>query len=58
MHYDKLKKSMSIPKKEETIAFLKRDETGDPHMMYVIDKIILLFYNGDENIDKINKSII
>ena len=58
MHYDKLKKSMSVPKKEETIAFLKRDETGDPHMMYVIDKIILLFYNGDEGLDKINKSII
>jgi len=60
MHYDKLKKSMSLPKKEETIAFLKRDETGDPHMMYVIDKIILLFYNGDESLekDKINKNII
>jgi hypothetical protein len=58
MHYDKLKKSMSIPKKEDTISFLKRDETGDPHMMYVIDKIILLFYNGEENLDKINKSII
>jgi len=50
MHYDKLKKSMSIPKREETYAFLKRDDTTDPHMMYVIDKIILLFYNDDEKI--------
>lgn len=50
MHYDKLKKSMSIPKREETFAFLKRDDTTDPHMMYVIDKIILLFYNDDEKI--------
>jgi len=61
MHYDKLRKSMSIPKREETKAFLSRDETGDPHMMYVIDKIILLFYNGDyEEVlekDKINKNV-
>jgi len=62
MHYNKLKKSMSVPKREETMAFLSRDETGDPHMMYVIDKIILLFYN-DGDIDdvpdkyKINKNI-
>ena len=47
MHYDKLKKSMSVPKREETYTFLKRDEFSDPHMMYVIDKIILLFYNDD-----------
>jgi hypothetical protein len=55
MHYDKLKKSMSLPKKEETHVFLARDELSDPHMMYVIDKIILLFYNegeGDEVPDK------
>ena len=61
MHYDKLKKSMSVPKREETYAFLSRDETGDPHMMYVIDKIILLFYNGEvEDLPekyKINKNI-
>jgi hypothetical protein len=62
MHYDKLKKSMSVPKREETYSFLKRDETGDPHMMYVIDKIILLFYNDGEVEDlpekyKINKNI-
>jgi hypothetical protein len=50
MHYDKLKKSMSVPKREETYTFLKRDDTSDPHMMYVIDKIILLFYNEDEKI--------
>ena len=50
MHYDKLKNTMSIPKREETYAFLKRDDTTDPHMMYVIDKIILLFYNDDEKI--------
>jgi hypothetical protein len=61
MHYDKLKKSMSVPKREETNAFLSRDETGDPHMMYVIDKIILLFYNDGEVEDladkyKINKN--
>ena len=55
MHYDKLKKAMSLPKKEETYVFLARDELSDPHMMYVIDKIILLFYNegeGDEMPDK------
>jgi hypothetical protein len=63
MHYDKLKKSMSIPKREETYTFLKRDDFSDPHMMYVIDKIILLFYNDtddDEDIlekSKINKSV-
>jgi len=62
MHYDKLKKSMSVPKREETNAFLSRDETGDPHMMYVIDKIILLFYNDGETDEipdkyKINKNI-
>ena len=50
MHYDKLKNTMSVPKREETYAFLKRDDTTDPHMMYVIDKIILLFYNDDEKI--------
>ena len=32
------------------LTFLKRDDTSDPHMMYVIDKIILLFYNDDEKI--------
>jgi hypothetical protein len=63
MHYDKLKKSMSIPKREETYTFLKRDDFSDPHMMYVIDKIILLFYNDgdDENLlgtCKINKNIV
>lgn len=61
MHYDKLRKSMSLPKREETKAFLARDDSCDPHMMYVIDKIILLFYNGeyDELLekDKINKNI-
>ena len=62
MHYNKLKKSMSVPKREETITFLSRDDTGDPHMMYVIDKIILLFYNDGEVDDipekyKINKNI-
>jgi hypothetical protein len=61
MHYDKLRKSMSLPKREETRTFLARDDSGDPHMMYVIDKIILLFYNGeyDEVLekDKINKNI-
>jgi len=62
MHYDKLKKSMSVPKREETNAFLSRDETGDPHMMYVIDKIILLFYNDGETDEipdkyKINKNV-
>jgi hypothetical protein len=61
MHYDKLSKSMSVPKREETRTFLSRDEFGDPHMMYVIDKIILLFYNGEyEEVlekDKINKNI-
>jgi hypothetical protein len=50
MHYDKLKNTMSVPKREETYAFLKRDDTTDPHMMYVIDKIILLFYNDDEKV--------
>ena len=60
MHYDKLKKTMTIPKKEETYNFLKRDDFSDPHMMYVIDKIILLFYNGDElfDEDKINKNVV
>jgi hypothetical protein len=61
MHYDKLRKSMSLPKREETRTFLARDDSGDPHMMYVIDKIILLFYNGEyEEVlekDKINKNI-
>jgi hypothetical protein len=61
MHYDKLRKSMSLPKREETRTFLDRDDSGDPHMMYVIDKIILLFYNGEyEEVlekDKINKNI-
>jgi len=51
MHYDKLKKSMSTPKRAETYSFLARDETDDPHMMYVIDKIILLFYNDSEEND-------
>jgi hypothetical protein len=55
MHYNKLKKSMSVPKREETMAFLSRDETGDPHMMYVIDKIILLFYNDGEGDDMPDK---
>jgi hypothetical protein len=63
MHYDKLKKTMTVPKKEETFNFLKRDDFSDPHMMYVIDKIILLFYNdgdGVEDLDtgKINKNIV
>ena len=63
MHYDKLKKTMTIPKKEETFTFLKRDDFSDPHMMYVIDKIILLFYNDGDGEDlleksKINKNII
>ena len=61
MHYDKLRTSMSLPKREETRTFLDRDDSGDPHMMYVIDKIILLFYNGEyEEVlekDKINKNI-
>lgn len=50
MHYDKLKNTMSVPKREETYAFLKRDDTTDPHMMYVIDKIITLF-NSKENVN-------
>jgi hypothetical protein len=60
MHYNKLKGSMSYPKKEETRVFLARDDTDDPHMMYVIDKIILLFYNEsiDDDKYKINKNII
>ena len=63
MHYDKLKKTMTIPKKEETRVFLQRDDFSDPHMMYVIDKIILLFYNDGEGEDlletgKINKNIV
>jgi hypothetical protein len=63
MHYDKLKKTMTIPKKEETRVFLQRDDFSDPHMMYVIDKIILLFYNDGEGDDglletgKITKTI-
>jgi hypothetical protein len=62
MHYNKLKKSMSPPKKEETVTFLARDELSDPHMMYVIDKIILLFYNDGETDEipdkyKINKNV-
>jgi hypothetical protein len=56
MHYDKLKKSMSVPKREETYTFLKRDDFSDPHMMYVIDKIILLFYNDDVDEDLLEKS--
>ena len=51
MHYNKLKNAMSLPKKEETVVFLARDELSDPHMMYVIDKIILLFYNDGEGDD-------
>jgi hypothetical protein len=63
MHYDKLKKTMTVPKKEETRVFLERDDFSDPHMMYVIDKIILLFYNdGDDgnllDTGKINKNIV
>jgi hypothetical protein len=62
MHYDKLKKTMTLPKKEETRVFLQRDDFSDPHMMYVIDKIILLFYNDGEGEDmdlgKINKNIV
>jgi hypothetical protein len=64
MHYNKLKKSMSPPKKEETVTFLARDELSDPHMMYVIDKIILLFYNEGEGDDttldkhKLGKNIV
>jgi len=50
MHYDKLKNTMSYPKKEETRTFLARDDTSDPHMMYVIDKIVLLFYNDAETV--------
>jgi hypothetical protein len=55
MHYNKLKNAMSLPKKEETVVFLARDELSDPHMMYVIDKIILLFYNDGEGDDLIDK---
>jgi hypothetical protein len=63
MNYNKLKNAMSPPKKEETVTFLARDEISDPHMMYVIDKIILLFYNDGEGEDlpdkyKIGKNII
>jgi hypothetical protein len=62
MHYDKLKNTMTVPKKEETRTFLQRDDFSDPHMMYVIDKIILLFYNdgegGDFESGKINKNIV
>jgi hypothetical protein len=55
MHYNKLKNLMSPPKKEETVTFLARDELSDPHMMYVIDKIILLFYNDGEE-DELDKN--
>jgi hypothetical protein len=62
MHYDKLKNIMTLPKKEETRVFLQRDDFSDPHMMYVIDKIILLFYNDGEGADfesgKINKNVV
>jgi hypothetical protein len=51
MHYDKLKNTMSVPKREETFTFLKRDDTTDPHMMYVIDKIIILFHTKLEHVD-------
>jgi hypothetical protein len=63
MYYDKFKKQMTMPKKEETRVFLQRDDFSDPHMMYVIDKIVLLFYNDGEGEDitetgKINKNIV
>jgi len=48
MHYNKLKDLMDTAKKDEIRVFLSRDDTGDPHMMYVIDKVVLLFYNGKE----------
>jgi hypothetical protein len=47
MHYDKLKNTMSVPK---TFAFLMRDDITDPHMMYEIEKIIILFHTK-ENIN-------
>ena len=50
MHYKKLKDLMDTAKKDEISVFLSRDDTSDPHMMYVIDKIILLFYNDDEKV--------
>jgi hypothetical protein len=48
MHYNKLKDLMSTGKKDEIRVFLTRDDTSDPHMMYMIDRVILLFYNGKE----------
>ena len=48
MHYKKLKDLMDTAKKDEISVFLSRDDTSDPHMMYMIDKVVLLFYNGKE----------
>lgn len=48
MQYKKLKDLMDTAKKDEISVFLSRDDTSDPHMMYVIDKVVLLFYNGKE----------
>jgi hypothetical protein len=56
MHYNKLKDLMTTGKKDEIRVFLTRDDTSDPHMMYMIDRVILLFYNGKElyEVGKIN----
>ena len=50
MHFIKLRDTLSVPKREEIRVFLSRDDTSDPHMMYVIDKIIKLF-ESKENVN-------
>jgi len=48
IHTKKLKELMDNAKKSSINVFLARTCNDDPHLDYMIDKIILLFYNGRE----------
>jgi len=48
IHTKKLKDLLDNAKKSSINVFLARTCNDDPHLDYMIDKIILLFYNGRE----------
>jgi hypothetical protein len=48
IHTNRLKELLDSAKKSSINVFLSRQCHNDPHLEYMIDKIILLFYNGKE----------
>lgn len=48
IHTNRLKELLDSAKKSSINVFLSRQCHIDPHLEYMIDKIILLFYNGKE----------